>query len=269
MSIRGKIDDVWRAYKLFRVLGSMGIGLGALGLGGLGTWGASVWRGHVVRAADSPEYMTNQTTAPDATIAPAPKQPFSWGAFLSSNGMKAVIALLVLAIIIWAVAHWPMKRPNNPFERDERREFSKADRAWIGECADHRCEHRYCFGLLRCGWREGDDGKAAQLDHWYPHSKGGATDRHNLVYLCPKHNNRKSAHVPTVWATRALERARLKYFPARWRAYARPDGIDHRMDEPDIPKDEPKAPIEDMDAERAPWEDDYRDAFRGYDDEEN
>ena len=137
--------------------------------------------------------------------------------------MLVVVPLLLLAV--WLACRMPMAKPDNPFDRDPRRLFTDSDREWIDSCCQHRCEHRYCFGLLRCRYR------AQQLDHWYPYAKGGATSRTNLVDLCAKHNNRKSDHVPTRLQTWMLARARHSYFPVEWRGYCKPDG---RVEDDDV-----------------------------------
>ena len=93
--------------------------------------------------------------------------------------------------------------------------------------AGGRCEHRRLFGLLRCR------GPIEHMDHHYPWSRGGATDRHNLVGLCARHNLRKSDGIPTLLRTWLLYRSRLKYFPARLRGYAWPDGRAHSMRDDD------------------------------------
>ena len=109
--------------------------------------------------------------------------------------------------------------------------FDDADRAWLEKAVGSRCEHRM-LGLFRCP-RRGE-----QMDHHYPWSKGGATDRHNLVYLCARHNRRKSDHTPTLWGTWLLYRARLKYLPPALRGYAWPDGRSRENDQTIEPEED-------------------------------
>lgn len=130
----------------------------------------------------------------------------------------------LIMVVMWLAVTIPVPRPDNPWDKDPRREFSTADRAWIRDCAGGRCEHR-TLGLIRCRR------PFEHADHHYPHAKGGATTRRNLVALCAKHNLKKSDRPPTLLATWLLYRARLHYFPARWRAWCMPDGrAEHKED---------------------------------------
>ena len=70
-----------------------------------------------------------------------------------------------------------------------------------------------------------------QMDHHYPHAKGGATVRTNLVWLCDRHNNRKSDHVPTRLETWML-----------YRAYARIDATTDETEEDDDDRQERHEP---------------------------
>lgn len=191
---------------------------------------------------DSPEYADDTPLkTPFGTWDGGLPDIGGWTRTLSGrlSGLPSWIPLTILAILImWALFRLPMPNPHNdwPTEdgRDPRRDFTESDRWWIMECAGYRCEHRSLLGLFRCRRRAPRDavgkgmlrqlgGETGQLDHHYPHAKGGATTRRNLVYLCARHNRMKSDRTPTLWDTWMLERARLKYFPRKWRAYARPD----------------------------------------------
>ncbi len=91
-------------------------------------------------------------------------------------------------------------------ERDPRRAFTSAQRREGNQRAGERCEFdRFLF--FRC------KGPAQHGDHWYPWSKGGATELGNYVAACAKHNLAKSAKTPTLWQTRRLEHRRRNYFP--------------------------------------------------------
>lgn len=204
-------------------------------LGGLASMAATVigalkadeWRRMGPVLADSPEY------AADAEAA-TPWGSIHWSMPHVDLG-PFVPLLIVLAVIlaVRAVVRWPMARPDNPWERDPKRLFTDADRRWIKEVTGNRCEHRYLFGLLRCHKHGAYMDEHGQMDHHYPHAKGGATVRTNLVWLCDRHNNRKSDKVPTRLETWMLYRARLKYLPARWRAYARIDATTNETEDDD------------------------------------
>ena len=90
--------------------------------------------------------------------------------------------------------------------RDPVRLFTAAQNARARQLASNRCEHHGLF--RRC------PSPGAHGDHWFPHSKGGATSDDNLVWLCAPHNLRKSARWPSRRSTRRLARRRRGYFPA-------------------------------------------------------
>lgn len=155
---------------------------------------------------DSPEYVSEITWR---TI---------WDGWrLPTVDWRLAAAAFAVAVVVAVVATLPCPKPDNGFDRDPQRLFDAADRAWLEELCAGRCEHR-TLGAFRC--------RAAfeQMDHHYPWSHGGATDRHNLVGLCRKHNQRKSDRIPTLLGTWCLYRARLGYMPAHMRAWAWPTG---------------------------------------------
>lgn len=209
--MRGLWRLVWRAYReyeLFRwlawVVGGV-FGLAGALWGGLVAWTARV---RMMAMVDAPEYAND--------ITPGDVLPRGLS-FVGGLPWPVVLVVLACVGVVVLLARLPLVKPDNPFERDPRRLFDDGDRRWVNGCARNRCEYR-TFGLFRC------HGKVEELDHWYPWARGGATDRHNLVGLCRRHNRRKSDHVPTILGTWMLGRARMRYFPARYRGYVRPDG---------------------------------------------
>lgn len=186
------------------VLSSLGVTGGAVGLAV-----------HVRRAgetaASAPEYVTDQTTPADtgATHATLP-------AWVDWTAVRWAAVILLILVMVRIIARWPMRRPDNHWDRDPRRLFTDADKRWCYGAAGGRCEWRGPFGRCHNAIRE--------FDHWYPWAKGGATARTNLVGLCRKHNRRKSDKVPTVWATRRLAHARRRYWTGG-DGYLRPTGI--------------------------------------------
>ena len=54
---------------------------------------------------------------------------------------------------------------------------------------------------------------ATEVDHVYPHAKGGPTVPSNGQALCSAHNRRKGAMRPPWWYLLGLERRRRSYFP--------------------------------------------------------
>lgn len=215
----GMVGDMWRTYRRFRIItytvGAVG-GVGASASAGLA---AFQWRVTRNMRADSPEFAGETRSLADMLHLPSLPEPPAW-----LDGMiTPMVCTLGVLLVLWVLARLPMPRPDNPFDRDPRRLFTDADRAWLDHATGGRCEHRL-LGMFRCR-RQGE-----QMDHHYPWAKGGATDRHNLVNLCARHNRRKSDRTPTLWGTWLLYRARLKYLPPALRGYAWPDGRDHSND---------------------------------------
>ncbi|OZG49851.1 HNH endonuclease [Bombiscardovia coagulans] len=218
MRVKRFIFRLWSNYKAIRYTTIM---LSTVGSTGGFAWlvnRLSAWRNRLETSIDSPEFITNEII--DEQHSRWPTISFDWRL---ASAYWWVVALIIIFIIVWIVAHIRVASPHNGFTRDPRREFTVADRQWIDQCTARQCEYRIGLGLLRCNRR------AEQLDHWYPWSKGGATDRHNLVNLCAHHNRRKSDKIPTVWSTKLLYHARLHYFPPQYRGFTKPDGIDYRM----------------------------------------
>jgi hypothetical protein len=90
--------------------------------------------------------------------------------------------------------------------RDPQRLFTSGQKQAGGARAAGRCEMENLL-FLRCR-RPGEHG-----DHWYPHSKGGASDMDNYVHACAFHNLAKGGRIPSFWETQRLEWRRRRYFP--------------------------------------------------------
>lgn len=89
---------------------------------------------------------------------------------------------------------------------DPVRLFTREQNAMGHRRAGSRCELESFWGV-RCHAR------SAHGDHYFPHSKGGATSMTNYVAACAKHNMRKSAKVPTFGERMRLQMRRRFYFP--------------------------------------------------------
>ena len=213
-----RLADLWETMRMLRVaVCTIGALAGTAGATAAGLWGAA-WRARRELMTDSPEYAADAHVDPTGLAEPLHHAWETMRAWRPPTPPAWWWLPVILALILWIAARIPLARPDNPWERDPARDFPPADRRWIATAVGGRCEHRSLFGLLRCR-REGE-----HADHHYPHSRGGATDRHNLVWLCARHNLRKSDRIPTLLDTWLLYRARLRYLPARYRAYAWPDG---------------------------------------------
>ena len=197
----------WLAYSLGGVSSVLGTVWAA--------WTANRWRLMGPILEGSPEYASDSSMSKPVLDVHWTLPDVDWGMFVP---LFVTVGVLLFARLLLA---WPMARPDNPWDRDPKRLFTPADRRWIKELTGNRCEHRSLFGLARCRRRGAYMDEHGQLDHHYPHAKGGATVRSNLVWLCDRHNRLKSDRVPSRFDTWMLYRARLGYLPARWRAYAR------------------------------------------------
>lgn len=210
-----RIRKAYETYRAVRwalwALGGLGTLIGTAG----GALAISINRARGMLSMDSPEYAADTTVDPWGlarlkTLIPA---------IPIGRIPPAIPVILGLLLLAWLMTRIPEPKPDNPWDTDPRRFFSDADRTWIRSLTGDRCEHRSLFGLWRCR-RKGE-----QMDHWYPHSKGGATERRNLDWMCTRHNSRKSDRTPTLLDTLILYLARLRYLPARWRGYAWCDGL--------------------------------------------
>lgn len=115
----------------------------------------------------------------------------------------AILAGVVLLPMFFAalLARLPRRVATDPVR------LYTADQRRLGATlAGNRCEGEW-LPFIRCR------GAAAQGDHWYPWSLGGATSAQNLVMLCQPCNGAKSNHVPTFWQTQRLVLRRRRYFP--------------------------------------------------------
>jgi hypothetical protein len=120
---------------------------------------------------------------------------------IAHNQVAAVIVAVVVLLFVLSNS----KQKGN--QKDPSRLFSSSQRASGFSRAANRCEFDKAI-FWRCR-------KAAQHgDHWFPHSKGGATSMTNFVAACAPCNLSKSAKNPTRGQTARLKRRRRKYFPA-------------------------------------------------------
>lgn len=227
------LQRLWKAYETYKLLRWViwvsGIIISISGVAIAGVIGY-VNRMREKLLTDAPEYATDTTILPfhmtdwlnriRQVVNPAFIQTL-WTDHTFNIILLSILLLILLTIRIILII--PLGKPDNPFDRDPRRQFTTADEQWIKECANGRCEHRYCFGLFRCHASYAK-GNTMHHDHHYPWSKGGATSRRNLVLLCAKHNLRKSDRLPRFVETWLLAKARLHYFPPRYRGYIWPDG---------------------------------------------
>ncbi len=139
------------------------------------------------------------------------------GVFLGSLWAAAQPNLWWLAPLIAAVVvlRFPMPgRGPQSSRRDPWRGFRFGARASVFARAGDRCESAAFFVWGRCGKI------AAEVDHVFPHSKGGPTIISNGQALCASHNRGKGGVTPPWWYVLALEKRRRTYFP---------EGVDVRV----------------------------------------
>jgi len=111
-----------------------------------------------------------------------------------------------LVVLIVLLAPLPGRGPGLA-ERDPWRGFRYAPRRRALERAGGRCEAPGFIVWGRC------EAPAAEVDHVYPWSRGGATVLSNAQALCAGHNRAKSSLRPPWWYVLGLERRRRGYFP--------------------------------------------------------
>lgn len=224
MKLVRNISTAYRTYKRVRYLIWTLAGAMSLTTTLAGSWWVLVAKARSKLAEDAPEYAADTPISSLDLGLPQINLP----TIHIPNLLP--LALAVGVVVLVALTRIPMSRPDNPFEKDPQRMFSDSDRVWIAEAAGRRCEH-LTLGVFRCR-KHGTDkfplnlgDSTGQMDHHYPHSRGGATSRHNLVWLCEKHNKRKSNRVPTLWQTWLLTQSRKRYFPEELQDYIHPTGL--------------------------------------------
>lgn len=122
------------------------------------------------------------------------------------------ILLAIILIVIAVCFHFFLRcdaaltrmvhRVKPSHKRDATRVYTAQQKDLASAQCHHRCEGTGIF--FRCSYR----GQDLQGDHWFPHSRGGATTEKNLVMLCPSCNRKKSNHIPTALQTWGLSRRR-------------------------------------------------------------
>ncbi|WP_062465693.1 HNH endonuclease [Demequina maris] len=120
-----------------------------------------------------------------------------------------VLPWLIPIVLLSAVISFPMLgRGPTSSKRDPWRGYKYGARSTVIERAGGRCEGAQFFAWGRCF------AAAAEVDHVFPHSKGGPTVVSNGQALCKDHNRRKRDMTPPWWYVLALEKRRRSYFPA-------------------------------------------------------
>lgn len=143
-------------------------------------------------------------------LASATTEPFDWGGLFIGffAGIRPVLPLLIAISAVIVVLRFPMPGRGPRFQkRDPWRGFKFEARRKVMDRAGGRCE-----GTAFLGWGRCSKG-AAEIDHVYPWSKGGATIVSNGQALCTHHNRSKSSWSPAWWYIASLERRRRTYFP--------------------------------------------------------
>ena len=134
-----------------------------------------------------------------------------WHAVLGSmwQGIQPALPYLAPLLILLIILTMPLPgRGPGSRKRDPWRVFKYDARRAVLARAGNRCEAAALVFVLRCPT------EAAEADHVYPWSKGGATVISNGQALCRGHNRSKSNLTPPWWYVLLLERRRRNYFPA-------------------------------------------------------
>lgn len=119
-----------------------------------------------------------------------------------------------IAVVIVFTFPMPGRGPKWASQRDPWRGFRFGARAEVYARAGNRCEGAVFFIWGRCSVT------ASEVDHVFPHSKGGPTVVRNGQAMCHSHNSRKGSSMPPWWYVLALEKRRRTYFP---------EGVDVRV----------------------------------------
>ena len=135
------------------------------------------------------------------------------GGLLAFIGPNLWWILPLVAIRVVVTFPMPGRGPTSS-RRDPWRGFKYAARAEVFARAGDRCEGAAFFAWGKCGKIAGE------VDHVYPHSKGGPTVVRNGQALCASHNRRKGNRTPPWWYILGLEKRRRSYFP---------EGVDVRV----------------------------------------
>ncbi|WP_350226914.1 HNH endonuclease [Demequina sediminis] len=122
--------------------------------------------------------------------------------------MSPFLPLIIPAVAFAIVTSFPMLgRGPVSSRRDPWRGYKYGARATVFERAGGRCE-----GAVSVAWGRCPD-LATEIDHIFPHSKGGPMVVSNGQALCRDHNRRKRDMTPPWWYVLALEKRRRGYFP--------------------------------------------------------
>jgi 5-methylcytosine-specific restriction endonuclease McrA len=116
-----------------------------------------------------------------------------------------VIGIAVFIFVTRTVLSVRRAKRKRRAQRTERM-FNKAQKDQGHARAGRRCE--FSEGLGRC------KNRSEHGDHFYPHSRGGATTMKNFVAACSMHNLSKGAKMPSALEKSRIEKRRKRYFPA-------------------------------------------------------
>lgn len=115
---------------------------------------------------------------------------------------------LIAAVVAVIGAPLPGRGPRLFQRQDPWRRFKYGSRDIVMSRAGHRCEGAVFLAWGRC------TEAATDVDHVYPHVRGGPTVPSNGQALCRGHNKHKGAMRPPWWYVLSLENRRRSYFPA-------------------------------------------------------
>lgn len=134
----------------------------------------------------------------------------SFNSFMDTHSSTMVFFIIILFFFLLFLSKIDraitslMRWKRSEHRRDARRVFTRSEKNSAMALCKNRCEGTGVF--FRCQ----HVGKDLHGDHWFPHSRGGATSIVNLVMLCPTCNKRKSDKIPSRFQTWGL-RLRRKY----------------------------------------------------------
>lgn len=124
--------------------------------------------------------------------------------WIQQYALWIMIGAVALAVI---AALGKRTKDGDDVVKDPQRMYTTEQRTESFARAGGQCEYM-SWALSRCG------APAEHADHFFPHSKGGATSLLNCVASCAHHNTSKGAKVLPKRAGKFLEMRRKRYYPA-------------------------------------------------------
>lgn len=121
---------------------------------------------------------------------------------------KNALWIMLVAVALAVIAALGKRSKDGPdVTKDPQRMYTSEQRTESFARAGGQCEY-LGWGFMRCR------SQAEHADHFFPHSKGGATSLLNCVASCAHHNTSKGAKILPKRQGTFLKMRRRRYYPA-------------------------------------------------------